>query len=320
MKRLSTMFYDKVVAELRELGVRHVLLALLVYLIVATVWLNYFQQPRCPKSIPYVGQDPHGWLSPIRGFGKRLEWAKKATRSLQYNKHNLTFILPRTPGSPNELVLPQSQLAWFIEQPESVLSTTAAHYRQLAGAYAFQDHRVMTEVYQEHVVHKLLQRNLGAELGVWRDVKFWNMVSNTMPRIAHMMFVSRPVCRIPEYLKAVARHALGVASCIWFRDMRPEALVPLVARLVALPNWIFWRRTAKYTLPMVRQQLADVERKRREPEWEWQPPNNFWTWYIRLALEERRLDQLDPVLMTKRPMPLNFVVPAGRLLQYYPTY
>ncbi|KAK8151027.1 hypothetical protein IWX90DRAFT_446758 [Phyllosticta citrichinensis] len=84
------------------------------------------------------------------------------TTSLQYNKHNLTFILPRTPGSPNELVLPQSQLAWFIEQPESVLSTTAAHYRQLAGAYAFQDHRVMTEVYQEHVVHKLLQRNVNS--------------------------------------------------------------------------------------------------------------------------------------------------------------
>ncbi|KAK8159886.1 cytochrome P450, partial [Phyllosticta citribraziliensis] len=298
-------------------------LALLVYLIVATVWLNYFRQPRCPKSIPHVGQDPHGWLSPIRGFGKRLEWAKEGYE--KYNKHNRTFVLSRTPGSPNDLVLPRSQLAWFVEQPDSVLSTTAAHYRMLAGAYAFQDHRVMTEVYQEHVVHKLLQRNvksmlpdlwdeitivldeqLGTEPGVWRDVKLWNMVSNTMPRIAHMMFVGRPVCRIPEYLKAVAGHALGVASCMWFRDMTPAALVPLVARLAALPNWIFWRRTAKYTLPMVRRQLADMERKLREPEWEWQPPNNFWTWYIRVALEEGRLDQLDPVLMTKRLMPLNF--------------
>ncbi|KAK7523788.1 cytochrome P450 [Phyllosticta citriasiana] len=317
------MFYDNVLAQFKELELRHYLLALLIYLVVATIWLSYLSEPRHPKSVPYVGQDPHGWLSPVRGFGKRIKWAQEGYD--KYNKQNRAFILPCTPGSPNELVLPPSQLAWFIEQPDSVLSTTAAHYRLMAGAYVFHDRRIMRDVFQEHVIHKLLQRNvnamlpdlwdeititldeqLGTEAGIWKDFKLSNMVSNTMPRIAHMIFVGRPVCRIPEYLRAATGHALGVASCMWFRHLTPAVLAPLVSRLVALPNWILWRRTAKYTLPMVRQRLADMERKLREPDWDWQPPNNFWTWYIRLALEEGRLDQLDPVLMTKRLMPLNF--------------
>ncbi|KAK8188398.1 cytochrome P450 [Phyllosticta capitalensis] len=316
-------FNNKLRDVLSELGLRHVLGALLVYLVLATIWLSYLRQPRCPKHLPHVGHDPHGWLSPFCGFRKRTQWIAEGYE--KYSKRNRTFIIPCTPGSPNELVLPRSQLTWLVSQPDSVISTAAAHYKHLDGDYAFHDRSVLGDAYHEHVVHKSLLRNVNAmlpdlwdEIGIildeklgdepaaWRDVNIFDILFQFFPRITSMVFVGRPLCRDHEYLKGTSGFAIGVAMCMWVKSFTPAALRPIVAPLAALPNWINWRRTAKFTLPVVKQRLADMERKRREPDWEWQPPNDFWTWFIRTAVDEGKPQYLDPVRMTRRLMPLSF--------------
>ena len=52
----------------------------------------------------------------------------------------------------------------MIDQPDNVLSTSAAHYDILHGGYAFVKPAILKDPYHEHVIHKNLARNLNAIL------------------------------------------------------------------------------------------------------------------------------------------------------------
>ncbi|KAL0257050.1 hypothetical protein SLS55_007860 [Diplodia seriata] len=244
------------------------------------------------------------------------------------SKSDRTFILPsQTPGAPPELVLPRSQMAWLLEQPDAVLSTSAAHYDALHGDYSFLTPALLADPYHEHVIHRSLARNLatlipavdaevrnatdaafGLDTDEWKSVNVWDALLELVPQVTNRMLVGPELCRTPSYLAGMVGFTNDVVRNMLMFTFIPAALKPLVGPLLGLPNWLHWKRTARHTLPLVRRRLADMAAKDAgAPGYEdWKEPNDYLSWHIRLARREGRADELDPTRITQRVLPLNF--------------
>jgi cytochrome P450 len=88
----------------------------------------------------------------------------------------------------------------------------------------------------------------------------------------------------------------------------PPVLKPLIGPLAALPAKYHYWKMAKYSLPIVKQRLADFERKESgDPEYaDWVPPNDYISWHIAVARSEGNAVELHPTRIAQRLIPLNF--------------
>jgi hypothetical protein len=139
------------------------ILATALTYVAVTVALNLLRAPKYPESLPWVG---HGkswsavFKNTIDGFSKSREWLQEGYRT--YHKQGRAFVIPSMLGVPTEVSIPKSQMQWMLDQPDHVLSTSAAHYDTLNGDYAFVSKAILKDAYHERVIHKHLARNLNA--------------------------------------------------------------------------------------------------------------------------------------------------------------
>lgn len=237
----------------------------------------------------------------------------------------MSYILPAG-SSTSEVILPRSQTAWLIEQPDHVLSTSAFHYDTLQGDYAFTTPQILKDPYHEHVIHKYLPRRVaalvpdmweevqvtmdqtwGMDTEAWKEIGMWENLMRIIPSITNRMMLGLPICRNEDYLKNMAKFAMDVISCTTFYlPLIPNFLKPILGPLVTVPNTRHWRNTTKYTLPIINERLANFKRKQEDPSFEWNEPNDYISWHINLATAEGRHDELTADMISRRLMPINF--------------
>ena len=245
--------------------------------------------------------------------------------SSQYSKKGRTYIFPDFSGK-SEILIPRSQLSWLLDQPDHVLSVSEYHFDVLEGNYAFTDARLLGDPYHEHVIHKYLPRRVGQmipgmyeeiaasfdetwgmDMEDWREIGVFDNLMVMIPRAVNRMLVGLPLCRNQDYLTNMAKFAMDVMTAsAFFLRFTPQVLKPIVGRIVTIPNRYHYGRTAKYTLPLIKERLANFKRKEEDLDFEWEAPNDYVTWQIALAKSENREDELTPDMISRRLMPLNF--------------
>lgn len=290
---------------------------------------GFLRAPKYPTSVPWVGHGK-GWAGALRntfaGFAHSKQWMQDGYE--KYSKRDKTFVLPAMLGTKAETIIPRSQMSWMLDQPDSVLSTSAAHYEVLHGDYSFVKPIILQDPYHEHVVHKNLARNLHAVIPDLDDevryqitklcgtdteaFKKFDMLDGFMmtliPTITNRMLVGLPLCHNEEYLKYMLGYTMDVIRGFFVFAFFPRVLHPLVGFIHGLGPKYHWWRTSKWTLPLVKKRLADIKRKDAgDPAYkDWKEPNDFVTWSIRTAMAEGRQDELNPSRIAIRIMPLNF--------------
>ncbi|XP_044715100.1 cytochrome p450 domain-containing protein [Hirsutella rhossiliensis] len=300
-----------------------------VLLLVACFVVDFATLPRCPEQIPAFGFG-HGIWAHLRNsiayFTSHKAWVEEGYA--KYNKKGLPFAVPAAISRHADIVLPQSLVSWLVEQPDDVLSAHRAHNEILYGDYNFLSRKVAHDGFGGRVVHKSLPRNLpglipavddeiqhaaGLALGhvtedEWVSVNLWDLWLEIVPRVTNMMLAGRAVSRDEGFLKAmVAFTDTVVRNCILL-GLCPRALHPFVGRLLAIPNWLQWRRAHRTVGPVIEKRLEDMGRMARgDLEYkDWAAPEDFITWLIRLAMKEGRTSDLDPITISLRLLPLEF--------------
>ena len=88
----------------------------------------------------------------------------------------------------------------------------------------------------------------------------------------------------------------------------PLALRPIVAKVVALPNQYYIKKTAQYLEPEIRHRLAELEKKNNDPEKKAtdKEPNDFLQWSIHYAQDKLAPSELSPWIIAGRLLALNF--------------
>lgn len=232
--------------------------------------------------------------------------------------------MPDFSGIP-EVLVPREQLPWLLDLPDNVLSTSAYHYKTLEGDYAFTNPQMLKDPYHEHVVHKSLPRNLnkivpgiqeevenamniswGTDTQSWKELTVWDNVMFIISHVTNRMFVGLPLCRNKDYLDNMSSFAMDVITCIMTMGFVPRWLKPIVGPIITTPNRRHWAATTKYTYPLIDGRKAMMEKKKQNPNIEWEAPNDYLTWHIGLATAENRQDELNTKIISQRLMPINF--------------
>lgn len=297
-------------------------LAGLIASVAVSFFLTWLRSPQYPKDIPWVGSGK-GLLA---AFREMRQWTEGGYE--EYSKNNKMFIVPGLLGTAPEVVVPRSQMRWMLDQPDHVASTAAAHYDSLNGEYSFVDKIILGDPYHEHVIHRTLARHLASlvpaideevRLSVdkvygsateteWKTFKIWDSLMDFVPSVTHRVLVGRPLCQNKEYIEGMIGFSLAVTRDIILHPMVPFVIKPVICRLLGLSSKYNYWKTAKHSVPVIKQRLEDMAAlERGDPEKKgWQPPDDYITWHITLAKAEGRADELDPHRIAQRILPINF--------------
>lgn len=286
-----------------------------------SLFLTWLRAPRYAKDIPRVGVGK----SFLAAFTEMKGWIQDGYD--KYSKDGKAFIIPGLLGTPPEVVIPRSQMNWMLDQPDHIISTAAAHYDILNGDYSFVDKRILEKPYQEHVVHRSLARQLaalipgldrqiracvddiyGTDDGQWRAVNIWDSLMVLIPKVTNLMFVGQELCDNKEYLDNMLNFTEDVTRDLMTFPMIPTIIKPVLCPLAGLASKYHYRKTARHSVPVIKQRLRDMAAKQSgNPAYkDWKAPNDYITWTISVATAEGRTEELDPVRISQRLLPLNF--------------
>lgn len=295
--------------------------SLIIFSTALSVLLTWLRAPRYPKDIPWVGTGK-GFFA---GFQEMKNWLQSGYNI--HSKNGETFIIPGLLGTTPEVVIPRSQISWMLDQPDHVISTAAAHYDILNGEYSFVDKTLLKDPYHEHVVHRSLPRHLaglipeideqvricvddiyGTDETEWNKVNIWDSMMKLIPRVTNRMFVGKPLCDNQEYIDNMINFTLDVTRDLMLFPMVPSIIRPILGPLAGLIAKYHHGKTAKHSIPLIKQRLHDMQRKEAgDVAYEnWEVPNDYLSWTITIAQAEGRMDELEPVRISQRLLPLNF--------------
>ncbi|KAI4714171.1 hypothetical protein J4E89_001621 [Alternaria sp. Ai002NY15] len=304
----------------------HVATAAITYLIVASAY-HFLTAPSPPSNIPWMGYGK-GWIADFRNFTaltKSKEWLLAGYN--KYSRDGKIFVLPATLGMQAEIVMPQSQMRWMFDQPDSVLSAHQAHYDSLQGDYSFINPYILKDAYHEHVLHKSLFRNLtaiipgleeevprtiadvyGTDTENWKKLDVLESFMEMIPVLTNRMLLGESLCHEKKFLEAVLSYTKDVIRNQALMFLVPKALHPIVGTVLSLPVKYHYWLSSKFTIPMIKQRISDFEKKDAgDPEYKsWKEPNDFITWSYRVAQAEGRPEEMQPDRIAKRVLPVNF--------------
>jgi hypothetical protein len=212
----------------------------------------------------------------------------------------------------------------MLELPDRVLSTKEAHRDTLHNDYQFFG---VDDQFPIQTIHKHLARNIiGLIPGVqeeiqaaiddvfgkdteWKTMNLWEAWLGIVPRVTNRIIVGAPLCRNKEFLACQVAFADDVVRNSILLDLFPRVFKPLVAPpLVAVTNWLHWRKGYLLAKPLLESRLEAFARKEAgDPAYlDWQPPEDMVTWLIRQALAEGLHHELTPEMLSKRILPVEF--------------
>ncbi|KAK4166398.1 Ent-kaurene oxidase [Cladorrhinum sp. PSN259] len=295
------------------------IVVLFVIFIIASFIVDFTWQPRYPKSLPrlgsndgYLGTIKNWFLYPIRFNG----WVAEGTE--KYGKQGRAFVVPAAPARPDEIVVPRSQTAWFLEQPDRVLSAKESHRDVLYNDYQFLGE---DDQFPIHTIHRHLARNIigllpslqeeihgaiDATLAKvteedWTSVNLWDAFLGIMPRVTNSIIVSAPLCRNQDFLKNQVAFVDDVVRNSFILMMVPSIFHPIVGPLVSLSNRLHWRRSYAVAQATIEKRLHDMMSLD-----DYEPPEDMLTWLIRQAKVDNLTHELEPVKLSKRLLPVQF--------------
>lgn len=147
-----------------------------------------------------------------------------------------------------QVILPNSQIRWLLEQPDSVLSQEKVNRQFLEAEYTFLhanlvDVPVHPEVIQHQLTKKIntfaddiveevnvcLEETWGLDTEEWHEIKVYDTMLVLVTRLSIRVFMGLALCRDPDFLKACSkfiRKVILVAAAI---SIFPNFLKPCVS-------------------------------------------------------------------------------------------
>lgn len=247
-----------------------------------------------------------------------------SARYSQFGKKGLLFIVPQPLSRHSEIVIPRSQVAWMIDQPDHVLSTYDAHnaallqiqlprppsssrsvsqssHAQTSGSTSScRDTNIDDEV--QHVVGTMF----GEDTENWKSHAV-GYVDGIVPRVINRLLVGPELCRNKQFVDNMTKCSNDVVRNMLILQVLPKVLHPVIRRLLGMFNYMHWRSADAVIQPLIRERLnAMLKHANGDAGFEdYVPPEDFVTWTIRQALAERRRLSLIPSSCPSDCYPLN---------------
>ncbi|KAM7201775.1 ent-kaurene oxidase [Naviculisporaceae sp. PSN 640] len=236
-------------------------------------------------------------------FQSALLEAERLSRTADPNKPHQAVLLPVL-GTPNLVQLPQSEIQFVAEQPQTTLSAHDHATGRLQIENTLTDPRLL----HNPVHNRVIATSLGAQTGnlipdlveetasvfqeQWgtsddfREVNALNTLRQVVARITYRVFLSAPLCRDQRIQKAAMAVFDSLSMIAEMLNLLWDPILPLLAPLITIPvKWKF-RHFINLLMPEVTRRLGeyDVRRQTSNPEKDIGPEkNDFLQWNLNHA-------------------------------------
>ncbi|KAK4169706.1 cytochrome P450 [Cladorrhinum sp. PSN259] len=308
-----------------ELLLRPAVLAPTVALVGLLIYQLFFTGTKLP-NIPIVGAKDTDWFPAFQAKWRNTLDFKHAVRTVDARYYDTPVRLPIL-GVPSLIIVPRSDISWVNEQPDTVISMHAMAIENLQTEYTSPDPYLVENPVHHHLITTTLTNQIGnlipdvvdeiswgfeQQWGTdqeWSDVCVYETLIKIVSAVTNRVFVGKPLCRNPEYLKLGVAYAqsmpvtANVLRAIWL------PIRPLAALLLTLPI----RRTTlawnKLIFPEIKQRLAEWDSNQRDPEKKKgvsAEKNDFLQWSIAQAKESGDPYMWKPATLAGRILLINF--------------
>ncbi|KAL7941390.1 cytochrome P450 [Trichoderma barbatum] len=290
--------------------------------------IDFASHPQYPSQIPVMGKG-HGKLNALldsfRYITSYRRWVSDGY--VKFGKKGLPFVVRSPLSRPSEVVIPRNQITWMMDQPDHILSTYDAHNAVLYSEYNFLGRRLAYDPFPNRVMHKYLARHLstvipnvddeiqhavdtslGGDTENWKSIKLWNLWLEIVPHVTNRLLIGPEICRNKQFIDGMVNFTNDVVRNGLLLQLLPKVLHPIFGRLFGIFNYLHWRSANAPAQPIIEKRLnAMMKKAAGDPEYkEYTPPEDFITWLIRQALADEKTFELDPVVISKRLLPIEF--------------
>ena len=112
--------------------------------------------------------------------------------------------------------------------------------------------------------------------------------------------------RNDDYLTNAANFAIDVPLSGSLIRLFPDFVKPVVAPFITIRNRLHLRRCVKHLAPVITQRQDDMERKRNDPTFKFDEPNDFITWAIHMAQNASDPHERTAEMIAHRIVVVNF--------------
>ena len=142
---------------------------------------------------------------------------------------------------------------------------------------------------------------MGIDTDGWREVCLWDTMQKTIFKSTNRVFVGLPLCEDEGYLRSSAAFAnwLGAGAIIVGQYM-PSVFKPWFGYLAAIPIYIQKTKSFGYLLPMFKERMENIRRKRIDPSFEFGEPNDMITWMATAVIENPSTSHSKPEALAER--------------------
>jgi cytochrome P450 len=157
-------------------------------------------------------------------------------------------------------------------------------------------------------VHACIDETFGPDTENWKTLNLWEAWLGIVPRVTNRVLVGEETCRSKAFTDSQVAFADTVVRNSFILNMFPKILHPVVAPLVVTPNWWLWRKSFRIIRPLIEKRQRDMAHKAAgHPAYDtWEPEECLITWLIRQAQADGCADELEPAVISKSLLPIEF--------------
>ncbi|EEP82794.1 predicted protein [Uncinocarpus reesii 1704] len=277
------------------------------------------------------------WSQPVVGLRKQwAAWLRATLRSsynikqlvfegyTKYGSAGSAFVVPSIDRGPIMLIPPR-EVKRIYTLPESALDVRATQQETNQTRWVTWDKKPAEDSFVFDVIRQQVTRNLkhltpviGSEIQLgfercwgaeteWKEIKIWDTCWQIVTGAVNSALCGMPLCRDPEFLKGCQDHSLVIMAGAMAINASHSLLQPITGGLIWLTCNVFFKRTLKKCMPVVKERLEKTAKLKTDPTYDWTPPKDAIQWIIDECYDTGNLARLDPKSICFRLLLLNDV-------------
>lgn len=202
-------------------------------------------------------------------------------------------------------MLPQEHISWLVDQSDSVLSVEAIRKKGMAFDWlvptvtnplhhpclydvARRDlprnmGRVQPVMFQE--MRQAIEGTMGMNSDDWHEISLLPTMKLILKKASHRVIFGLPLSQDAKFASSLENFAcyLGAGAFV-AGQLAPWPLRNILATLAAIPISIHLSLAMRIILPQVKFRIENVRRKKADPSFTFDGPQDFMTWYVAAVL------------------------------------
>lgn len=208
------------------------------------------------------------------------------------------------PGLRPQVMVPPEYTKWVTDQPDNILAGHKPLRDIVAMPYLIPNMDIKHDAYIMDVIRKEVTRNLsmiqpdiiqdmrgridglfGTDTESLRDISLYTIVEDILFKSSNRMFVGEPLCHNKTFLRSLALFAnvLG-AGAVFVGEYLPLVLKPIFGYTLAVPIYLVQAIIFRQLVPVVKQRMINVRRKKTDPNFDWDQPKDMLMWVVIAAM------------------------------------